>query len=642
MELTGYAKDFRYENSGRTSFFGLIEEVHSSLRAFDVFILVCVLSFGAFQFFACQRIHDFQRDDVFYADSGRSLVEHGVYGINGHPETNQPPGLPFLLGLFSLAGLGTHLVFLRSMAIFETLGFLVSYELLRRQLPRFVAASICLVLMSSRVYFLLATQWVSPCFPYLFTSMGALLVARKFESSKSLAQRVAWGSLLTVLVLASLMFASAAIAFLGAIIASIGVLFFRNPQLAWERVRNYSAVFLLALVVQASWMHRKPAPLDWPIPGYPQSYLSQLKVKSGNYPELGMATLVDVPVRVLKNGADDAILLSETILRHWVDVAWMSLFVVVPIVLVLLGWGSSIWRSRSGLQEWYFAGYQFIYLLWPWKLEPRFLLPIAPLALLYLWRGGKLAMVLAKDKPRLLAVVWYPLAVILAVSAWFWMHGSWIGSHQPNAGLQDETSFVAWVLSAILAVRMLWDEKSWQTKASSFHDWFFRPLGSSRVRPIRISWFLGIAGVIVLTAVGLSMQFAVARRNLNPDSHTNAYPPDVLAAQWIQSHTTQSAIIMARHLPITYHHSNRKEVWFPPSSNPQLLMEGIQRHKIDYVIAVTRDDSYYLPPEDECLAALLAAYPGALRLVHSGPEFRIFQVASNEAASPETVPYSGP
>jgi hypothetical protein len=639
MGLTGYANGVQYGDPSRTRLWGPIEGVCSSLRAADVFFLACILFFGAFQFFATQRVHDFQRDDVFYSDSGRSLVERGFYGINGHPETNQPPGLPFLLGLLSLAGWGTHLVFLRVMTVFETLGFLVTYELLRRQLPRIVASSICLLLISSRIYFLLASQWVFPGFPYFFTSLSALLVAKKFESSKSFAQRIAWGALLTVLIAVSLMFASAAVAFLGAIFISTGVLFFRNPQLAWERVKIYSAVFLVALAVHPSWMHRKPAPLEWPIPGYPQSYLSQLKVKSGNYPELGMATLADLPDRVLKNAADDAILLSQTVLRHWIDVAWMSVFVAAPITLIVLGWSSSVWRSGDGLQEWYFAGYQFIYLLWPWKLEPRFFLPIAPLALLYLWRGGKFAVELAKDKPRLFGVVWYPVAVILAVSTWFWMHGSWIGDHQPHAGLQDETSFVVWILSALLAVRMLWDEKSWQATASSVRDWFSRPLSSSRVSPMRISWFLAIGGVVVLTAVGLFMQVAVARRNLDLNSQTNANPPDVQAAQWIHSHTAENAIIMARHVPVIYHHANREVVWFPPSSDSKLLMEGIQRHRIDYVIAVSREDSYYLPPDDDCLASLLAAYPGALRLVQSGPEFRIFQRTSNDPTFQETTPH---
>jgi len=625
MELTVHPSDVRFRHPNHVRFFGLSGKIHSPLHAADLFFLACIFCVGAFHFVCAQRVHDFQGDDVFYSDSGRSLVEHGSYGINGHPETNQPPGLPFLLGLLSLGGWGTHLGFLRLMAVFETLGFLVSYELLRRQSPRIVAASICLLLISSRVYFLLASQWVTPCFPYFFSSVSALLVARKFESAKGLAQRIAWGTLLTALIASSLMFASAAMAFLGAILASTSIFFFRNRQLAWERLKLYSAVFLICLAIQAGWMHRKSSPLEWPIPGYPQSYLSQLKVKSGNYPELGMAKLSDLPVRVLRNAEDDAILLSQTVLKHWVDDAWMSAFVIVPIVLILLGWGGSLWRSRSGFQEWYFAGYQFIYLLWPWKVEPRFFLPVAPLALLYLWRGANMVVTFATNKPRLFAVIWLPWAFILAVSTWFWMHGTWIGEGLSHAGLQDELSFVVWVLSALLAVRMLWNEASWQTVVCSFRAWFSRPVGPSRVRPLRISQFLGIACLVVLTTAGLFIQVAVARRNLNLDSRINAYPADVQAAQWIRSHTGENAVIMARHVPITYHYANRTVVWFPPSSNPQILIEGIGRLKIDYVVSVHRDDSYYLPPEDDCLAALLAAYPDALRLVQTGPGFRIFQ-----------------
>src|ERR1700734_1061942 len=200
MDLTAQPNGIRIRILSGTGPWGLLERVRSSLHAADAFFLACILCLGGFQFLSVQRVHDFQRDDVFFSDAGRSLVDHGFYGINGHPETNQPPGLPFLLGLLSLAGWGSHLAFLRVMTLFETLGFLVSYDLLRRQIPRLAAAFICLLLISSRVYFLLAGQWVSPCFPYFLTSMSALLAAREFENSESPARRVAWGALLTILI----------------------------------------------------------------------------------------------------------------------------------------------------------------------------------------------------------------------------------------------------------------------------------------------------------------------------------------------------------------------------------------------------------------------------------------------------------
>ena len=434
-----------------------------------------ILCLGGLQFFAAQRVGSFQRDDVFFADAARSIVEHGFYGINGHPEINQPPGLPALLALLCLTGSCTHLAFLRVMAVFETLGFLVTYKLLRRQVSPVVAASISVLLISSRIFFLLATQWVFPSYPYFFTSMSALLVARRLENATTLATRVAWGVLLTVLIVASLMFASAGMAFLCAILVSTGLLFFRNRERAFERMKLYLVVFLVAAVVQGFWMHRKASPLEWPVPGYPQSYVLQLKVKSGNHPELGMATLADLPGRILKNAADDSLVLSQALLRRWVDVAWMSLLVTGPIVLILLGWCSSVWRTGGRIQEWYFAAYQGIYLLWPWKMEPRFFLPVAPLACFYMWRGGQTLIVLAKNRPRLVALVWYPLAVILAVSSWFWMQGSWIGSHLAHAGLQDETSLVVWTLSAILAVRILWAESSWLKASTGFQEWLSQP-----------------------------------------------------------------------------------------------------------------------------------------------------------------------
>jgi hypothetical protein len=638
METPGSANATQYPDTRRTGSWELARGAINSIHWADAIALGGILCFGVLQIFVSQRVAGFQRDDVFYVDAGRSIIQHGYYGINGHPETNQPPGLPALLGLLCLAGSCTHLVSLRVMAIFETLGFLVTYVLLRRRTSRLVAASICLLLISSRIFFLMATQWVFPGYPYFFTSMSALLVARRFEKAPTTASRVAWGMLLTFLIVASLMFASAGIAFLCAIVASTGVLVLRGRQRLARRVKMYGAVFLVAAAVQGLWMHRKPASLEWPLPGYPQSYFAQLKLKSGNQPELGMATLSDIPRRILTNAADDAVLLSQALLRRWVDIAWMSVLVIGPIVLVLIGWGSSLWRTGGTLQDWYFAAYQGLYLLWPWKIETRFFLPIAPLACLYMWRGGFALIALAKHRPRLLALAWYPVGVILAVSSWFWMHGSWIASHMTHAGLQDESSFIVWILTSILAVRMLWEESSWSRASTAFRLWLHQPAGYLRISRLRVLHCMGVLAVVVLIAIGLDAQIKLARTNLDVNSETNRLPPDVLAGQWINAHTEPSAIVMARHLPIIYHYAARNMVWFPPSSNPQLLMEGIRKHKIDFIVVVTRENSYYLPPEEDCMAALLPVYPNAFDLVHESDHYKIYRTLKNAETSHTGVP----
>jgi hypothetical protein len=635
MAMSGFPSLVQYRARVSTAFWERLIEFSSAWRLADYFVFICILSFGALQFFSVQRVADFQRDDVFYADSGRSLIEHGFYGINGHPEANQPPGLPLILGLMQLLGFGTHVSFLRVMVAFESFGFLVTYELLKGKTSRVVAASICVLLISSRVFFLMATQWVFPSFPYFFTSMAALFVAGKFEKSTNNLSRLAWGALLALLIVASLLFASAGMAFLVAILVSTGAMYFRIRQLAFSRMKLYLVVFLVAAAVQGFWMHRKPSGLEWPIAGYPQSYLSQLKVKSGNQPELGMATLSDLPGRVLRNAADDAVLLSQTLSRRWIDVAWMSVLVTGPIVLILLGWGESMWRTGGDIQDWYFAAYQAMYLLWPWKTETRFFLPVIPLACFYLWRGCKSVVALARDNPRLLGLVWYPVAVILAVSSWFWMHGSWFASHMSHAGLQDEASFVVWIVSAIVAVRMIWAESSWLQSSTRLLDWFTQPGYPGGLSPYRVSRHIVMALVLALIVFGLGAQLRLAHTNLDLNSRTNSIPPDVSAAQWVALHTEPTAVIMARHVPIVYHYAKRKLVWFPPSSNPNLLMAGIRSHKIDYAIVVSREESYYLPPEEDCAARLLDAYPGDLQLVQQGAGFKIFRVLWNHSPSPQ-------
>src|SRR5208282_1933667 len=176
MVISGNSSVPKPLSRASAGFLAQLEEVSSPQRWADILVFALILGFGLLQFDYSERAHDFVGDDVVYSDAGRSLIEHGFYGFNGHARTNQPPGLPAVLGLLCIPGGDSHIVFLRTMAVFATLGFMASYELLRRQAPRLVAASICLLLISSPVTFRLSTQWVCPAYPYFFTTISALLV----------------------------------------------------------------------------------------------------------------------------------------------------------------------------------------------------------------------------------------------------------------------------------------------------------------------------------------------------------------------------------------------------------------------------------------------------------------------------------
>jgi hypothetical protein len=600
-------------------------------------VFALILAIGTLQFFCVPHIRDFLGDDVFWADSARSLVDHGYYGINGYTETNMPPGLPVLLAMFHLVGGLGYTGCQRLMVVFATLGFCASFEVLRRQVPRGVAASICLLLISSRIHFTLATRQVGACCPYFFTSMTALWAAAKLETAKNRISRLLLGGLFAGLVVASLALQSVGTAFLAAIVAGIFVAALKDRRVAFERLRTYLPALLLGLAAQGIWTHsRTPeaasagiASQEWSLPGFPQSYWAQLKLKSGHDPEQGLVASSDIANRIFNNACDYANLLSRMIFQRMPNLASMSVFIIAPVFLIVLGWLASIQRSSGGLQDWYFAVFGCVYFLWPWNAELRFLLPVAPLACLYMWRGAKTLGRLAQEQPRRLGFVWCLTTAGLGFATWFWMSRSEIDPHLSHPGIGDDVSFATWVCSVILALWMIWAGTEWSKGAIGVLRRHLKPPVGVWTNLSRLLHLSALIIVPCFVFLGLMNQLAEARDNLDSNSEFNRAGPDVQAATWICSHTSTNAVVMARQVPTVCHYSERKVIWFPPSSEPQMLLAGILRHKVDYVLVVNREFSYYLPPDAVSFNRLQKSAPEMFRLVHQGQGWRVFQVVGN-------------
>jgi hypothetical protein len=620
-------------DSSRTGYGEKVVASSSKFALADALVYALIIAIGIFHFFSTVQAPDFSGDDVLFSDAGRALVSHSFYGINGYVETNLPPALSICLGLLCTIGACSRVIALRVIVVCGTAGFLVSYELLRRQMPRAIAAAICILLLSSQSYFLLASQLLNPSFPLFFTTMSALLVARKLETATGRRAQIGWIVVLTILVVLSLMLMSVAMALLGAIVACICGAIFRDRALVLHRVRIYGAVLLVGVVVQGYWMHRTTpeasagiAAQEWPVEGFPHSYLAQLRLKSGNYPELGPATPKDFAVRILKHASEQTGALSEALLRQTMVLNSVSIFVLLPLLLVALGWTYSVWTTGGGLQDWYFAGYAFIYLAWPWNFEPRF--AIAPLACFYVWRGGVVASRFVKKFPRPAGGLCLLAGLLLSACSWLWIHRSRVTRlteelpAQSNVSLQDEISFVVWLLIAIAGAWLCWSGRDWFKPFKSF----FAQQRTSEGRPVPVFPYLAFAAAGVLFVIGLVGQAQIARGNLDPSSEVNLPSADVLAGEWINSNTPENAVIMARHVPITFHYAKRKTIWFPPSSDPSLLMNGILKNRVDFLIVVHRKDSYYLPPDEECFDRLVAAHPDNFQLTYRGSDFRIFRV----------------
>ena len=596
-----------------------------------IFLLIAV--FGVSTVLLHQRAADFLAEDAFYADAAQDLLHYGFFGVNGVPETTQPPGLAAILAvLFSIFGY-SYAVCVGAMAVFETLGFLVAYEFLRRRVSMLVATTICILLLSSPLYFAWATRMVYPCFAYFFTTMLALLAGDEYDRASTTRSRIVWGTVLTIAVVASLLIATSTVALLVAMAAVVVLTALKERCLARIRLLKFLPVFLVGSAVLGVWMLRKPAPLEWPLPGYPRSYVQQLKVKNGRQPELGMAKWSDIPARVSTNLLAEGDILAQLLLRHGVDRGNVAV-VIVPFLLTFIGWTYSVVKTRGmELVDWYFAGYQFIYVLWPWTMDTRFTLPIAPIACFYMWQGINGAILASRTKPRVVGIIWFPAALLLTIFGTHWIYTQ---RSDGNRYLPATLIVPVWLISAGIAAWMAYTGKSvFSAETSSkVGTWIKQPLSKWRVSPLHLLRYSIYLIVTALVLIGIVSDTRIARENLNAldfnnTQETGAYgflATEVEAGLWLRSNTPSDSVVMARHWPTVYHYARRKLVWFAPISDPRVLLEGIVRHGVNYVVVVKHGIPYYLPDDDDCFDRLLAIDQDKFRLVLERANLRIFKV----------------
>jgi hypothetical protein len=234
------------------------------------------------------------------------------------------------------------------------------------------------------------------------------------------------------------------------------------------------------------WMHRKPAPLEWSLPGYPGSYLQQLQLKSGNHPELGMAKWTDIPARLSTNLMAESDILLQLVLRHGVNQTKVAV-VIIPI-------------------------YELIYLLWPWTMDPRFLLPIAPLACYYVWQGIRGLISASRAKPRVVGILWLPAALLLALSGAYWIY---IQRVNGKGDLPDQVFTPLWLISAGCAAWMAYTGKSIFSLETSSSLWprLKQPLTRWRGGTLHLLRYASYLITISLVSIGIG----IANRSRKPE-----------------------------------------------------------------------------------------------------------------------------
>jgi hypothetical protein len=621
-----------YSRGGKMQSQGLLRLIHgirgtsAAISGIDLAVCSFLLLIGAFQFTHCPRTSDFLNDPQ-YVDIARSIVDHGSYEFNFLPMTTLPPGLSLLLAVAGwLAGF-TPAVMFHVIAVCTTLAMIASYQLLRNVEGRGVAAVACLLLACSPSLLGYNTALIFPEMPYFLMSMVTLLLAVRMDrSDKASIGRML---LLSVTVVAAVLVRSIGIALVVGMGAWIVASLVLVPESGRRRLKRFLLPLTLGLIAQLGWSlwAQRHEVLEWPnLPGYPQSYVSQLKVKNGQYPELGMAHLSDIPSRVERNIVTRTIGFDKLLTRRYVSSFWSSPAIAGVILLILLGLVSSF-RNGGQLHDWYFLWSEIIFLMWPWDYRERFIYPVVPLACLYIWRGAKMLKDCAVRQPEVTGLWAFFVGLFLSiVSACFALRILSFEidkDHARGDHLQPIVATLFWLVSMAVGFVIF----KFQTLRNSPR--LARALGSLTdiAQPLSPLGFRVTTGLIVaaLVASGIVQQVAVGNNNMNPDLTRQSFYPEIEAAAWIKKYEP-NRVIMAREQDTLFHYTGQRVVWFPPISDPKVLMDGIRRHHVDVLIVAHHSDSYWLPLEDTCFQSLRDAYGKAFQLVHQGHDYKIFEV----------------
>lgn len=603
-----------------------VRGVSAAVSPVDLAVYSFLLLVGAFQFTHYPRATDFLSDPQ-YVDIARSIVDNGSYEFNFLPMTTLPPGLSLLLAAAGwLAGF-TPAVMFHVIAVCTTLAMIASYQLLRNVEGRGVAAVACLLFACSPSLLGYNTALIFPEMPYFLTSMVALLLIVKMDR----ADRASIGRvlLLSATLVAAVLLRSIGIALVVGMGAWIVASLVLVPDSGRRRMKRFLLPLTLGLIAQLSWSlwAQRHEVLEWPnLPGYPQSYVSQLKVKNGQYPELGMAHLSDIPRRVERNMVTRTIGFDKLLTRRYVSSFWSSPAIAAVILLIVLGLVSSF-RNGGQLHDWYFLWSEIIFLMWPWDYRERFIYPVVPLACLYLWRGAKMLKDCAVRQPEVTGLWVFFVGLFLSiVSACFALRilSFEIDKDHPRGDhLQPIVATLFWLMSMAVGLVIF----KFQTLRNSQH--LARGLGSLAdiAQPLGPLGFRVATGLIVavLVASGIVQQVAVGDNNMNPDVTRQSFYPEIEAAGWIKEYEP-NRVLMAREQDTVFHYTGQRVVWFPPISDPKVLMDGIRRHHVDVLVVAHHSDSYWLPLEDTCFQSLRDAYEKAFQLVHQGHDYEIFEV----------------
>ncbi len=308
-------------------------------------------------------------DNAVYIILAESIAKgsgyKNIYMPEQPPHTQYPFGFPLLLSVFVLI-FGTNVIVLKflifimgvcSFYFFYRIAEFLFKEDTRYIIPFFVSIPI----------FIIYNHWVLSEIPFLCFSLGSLFYLLKAQDSKKIYYYLAF-----FFGIYSLFIRTAGISLIFAVIF----------YLILKRKYKYLGIFVLIfLAVFVPWQIRNSSISEG------GSYIDQLLAKNPYQMELGRIGFFDLIIRVWENFIYYSFtILPQTLLSIIKANILISIIGLLFVFLTVVGFIKKI--KCISIIELYFIFSLIILLVWPkvWSSE-RFLLPVLPIFILYIFSG---------------------------------------------------------------------------------------------------------------------------------------------------------------------------------------------------------------------------------------------------------------
>lgn len=555
-----------------------------------------------------ERIPRLLSDDAYYLGLAQSIRIAGTYTFNGVPHVLYPPGLPLLLAFVEpLIGTGEQ-SFAFVMALAGAAAIAGSYFFILRRLGRVPAILCALLLATTPFFYELASRRIISDLPYFAASVWCLCFIDLLDDAQTSSTRFVRGCIASLLLSVVVLMRTASLALLVGLITYLVWSLLRPRAVRLRNRSNLLAPVCIGFGLFGLWIAWTIVQRSAQYPGHHmQSYVSQIRFRVPQQPELGLAGPAELFTRFAKNVSLQFGHWGELFLHiPWIDSRWYSPFVLLLGLLVLVGLIDRL-RSKADVFEWYALAYLGMYALWPFDEGARFILPLYPLLFYYSWIGARLLLgegqMLSRRKLKALSVLTAVVAAMAFLSA----------AETPESnGIQSQLSVAFWLVLAPLL--------------------FALSLVPPKLKTSGHKLMRSLVPIVFIAAVfsGVRGEYALAKDNLSPQPETFRHEALMRASSWLEVNSQKGDVFSTEQHAILHFLTSHTVIPFLVSSDPLKLLALFQEEDVDYLVVQEHEEGfeYYSPTPQERVSQIRMRCPMALALVHQSRGLQIFHLRS--------------